>query len=65
MASGWRFVGEVWGSYKRPIVLECIVPLANRQEAELIAKQRLAGADQITAIELSEREFAALGGKTI
>lgn len=63
MAFGWRFIGEVWGTYKRPIVLECIVPLASRKEAELIARQRLAGADSITAIELTEGDFAALDGK--
>jgi hypothetical protein len=51
---GWRFIGEIWGTHKRPIVLECVVPIANRQEAEAIARQRLAGADSITAIELSQ-----------
>ena len=52
MTIGWRFIGEVWGSHKRPIVLECVVPIPNRKEAEAVAKQRLAGADSITAIEL-------------
>lgn len=59
MTIGWRFIGEVWGAHKRPIVLECVVPIANRKEAEAVAKQRLAGADSITAIELSQVEKSA------
>jgi hypothetical protein len=58
MTVGWRFIGEIWGSYKRPIVLECVIPIANRKEAEAIARKRLAGADSITAIELSEPDKA-------
>jgi hypothetical protein len=54
MTIGWRFIGEVWGAHKRPIVLECVVPVADRKQAEAIAKKRLAGADSITAIELSQ-----------
>ena len=45
MTIGWRFIGEVWGTYKRPLVLECVVPIPNRKEAEAIAKQRLKGAE--------------------
>jgi hypothetical protein len=56
MTTGWRFIGEIWGSHRRPIVLECVIPVANRKEAEAIARQRLAGADSITAIELSQPE---------
>lgn len=59
MTIGWRFIGEIWGSHRRPIVLECVVPVANRKEAEAIARQRLAGADSITAIELLNPEKAA------
>jgi hypothetical protein len=40
-------------------VLECVVPLPNRKEAEAVAKQRLAGADSITAIELFQPEKGA------
>lgn len=56
MTTGWRFIGEIWGSHKRPIVLECVIPISDRKEAEAIARQRLAGADSITAIELSQPE---------
>jgi hypothetical protein len=56
MTVGWRFIGEVWGVHKRPIVLECVIPIPDRKEAEAVAKQRLAGADQITAIELFQGE---------
>jgi hypothetical protein len=59
MTIGWRFIGEIWGSHKRPIVLECVIPIANRKEAEAIARQRLAGADSISAIELSQPEKSA------
>ena len=59
MTVGWRFVGEVWGLQKRPIVLECVVRVADRREAEAIARRRLAGADSITAIELSQPDKVA------
>ncbi len=59
MTIGWRFIGEVWGTYKRPLVLECVVPIPNRKEAEAIAKQRLKGANSITAIELFQPETGA------
>jgi hypothetical protein len=59
MTVGWRFIGEVWGLSKRPIVLECVVPIADRKEAEAIARKRLAGADSITAIELSQPDKGA------
>lgn len=59
MTTGWRFIGEIWGERKRPIVLECIIPIANRKEAEAIARQRLAGADSITAIELRQPDQSA------
>jgi hypothetical protein len=59
MTVGWRFIGEVWGLSKRPIVLECVVPIADRKQAEAIAKQRLAGADSITAIELLKPDKGA------
>lgn len=59
MTVGWRFIGEVWGHSKRPIVLECVIPIADRREAEAIARKRLAGADSITAIELSQPDKAA------
>ncbi len=52
MTIGWRFIGEIWSAHKRPMVLECVVPIADRKEAEAIARQRLAGADSITAIEM-------------
>lgn len=57
MTAGWQFIGEVWGgAQKRPIVLECVIPIADRKEAEAIARQRLAGADSITVIELLQRD---------
>lgn len=59
MTIGWRFIGEVWGTHRRPIVLECVVPIPNRKEAEAVAKQRLAGADSITAIELFQADNSA------
>lgn len=59
MTIGWRFIGEIWGSHRRPIVLECVIPIPNRKEAEAIARQRLAGADSITAIELSRPDNSA------
>ena len=59
MTVGWRFIGEIWGTYRRPIVLECVVPIANREEAEAIARQRLAGADSITAIKLTREPGAS------
>jgi hypothetical protein len=52
MTIGWRFIGEIWSAHKRSMVLECVIPIADRKEAEAIARQRLAGADSITAIEM-------------
>ncbi len=54
-----NFIGEVWGLQKRPIVLECVVPIPDRKQAEAIARKRLAGANSITAIELSQPDEAA------
>ena len=59
MTVAWRFIGEVWGAYKRPIVFECVIPIADRKEAEAIARQRLAGADSITAIALVQADQSA------
>jgi hypothetical protein len=59
MTVGWRFIGEIWGAHKRPIVLECVIPIADRKDAEAIARQRLKGADSITAIELVQPDKSA------
>ena len=62
-ASGWKFVGEFKRGRKESVELECIVAIPNRMEAEEIALKRLVGADEITAIELSRAELAALNLK--
>jgi hypothetical protein len=60
MAAGWKFVGEFKRGRKAGLSLECIVALSDRNEAERIARKKLAGADRITAIELSKKELMAL-----
>jgi hypothetical protein len=59
MAAGWRFTGEFRRGRKAPLELECIVARSNRLEAEQIAREKLVGADLITANELSRAELTA------
>ena len=61
MGAGWRFLGEFKaGPAKVSLSLECIVALRDRKAAEEIAHKKLAGADTITAVELSRAELRAL-----
>ena len=59
MTTGWRFIGEIWGTHRRPIVLECVIPIADRKEAEAIARLRLAGAE----LHYRDRAVAARDGR--
>ena len=60
MSAGWKFLGEFKRGRKESLLLECIVALRDRNEAEGIARKKLVGADTITAIELSKTELNAL-----
>jgi hypothetical protein len=60
MAAGWKFTGEFRRGRKAPLELDCIVARSSRLEAEQIAREKLVGADLITAIELSRAELTAL-----
>jgi hypothetical protein len=60
MVAGWKFLGEFKRGRKESMSLECIVALRDRNHAEEIARKKLAGADMITAVELSRAQLAAL-----
>jgi hypothetical protein len=60
MGAGWKFVGEFKRGRKASLSLECIVALRDRRAAEGIAREKLVGADTITATELSRAELKAL-----
>jgi hypothetical protein len=60
MGAGWKFLGEFKRGRKESLSLECIVALSDRNAAEEIARKKLVGADNITAVELSRAELVAL-----
>jgi hypothetical protein len=60
MGAGWKFLGEFKRARRKSLLLECIVALRDRNEAERIARKKLVGADKITAVELSRAELRAL-----
>jgi hypothetical protein len=41
MGAGWKFLGEFKRGRKASLLLECIVELRNRKEAETIAHKKL------------------------
>jgi hypothetical protein len=63
MGKGWKFVGEFKRGRKACLVIECIVAVADLEEAKAIASKKLVGADEITAKELSQAEIKALNLK--
>jgi hypothetical protein len=60
MGAGWKFRGEFKRKRAESVLLECIVVLRNRREAEAIAHKKLIGADEITVTEVSKDELEAL-----
>jgi len=60
MGAGWKFRGEFRRGRAVSVLLECIVVLRNRREAEAIAHKKLIGADEITVTEVSKDELEAL-----
>lgn len=60
MGAGWKFRGEFKRGRAESVLLECIVVLPNRREAEAIARKKLIGADEITVTEVSKDELEAL-----
>lgn len=60
MRAGWKFVGEFRQGRKKPLALECIIAIPDREKAQAIATKKLVGADNITAIEISRIELRAL-----
>ena len=60
MGAGWKFRGEFKRGRAVGLSLECIVVQRNRELAEKIAREKLVGADDITATELSCDDLAAL-----
>jgi hypothetical protein len=63
MVAGWKFLGEFKRGRRESLSLECIVALRGRRKAEEIAREKLVGADKITAVELSRAQLAALNIK--
>jgi hypothetical protein len=63
MGAGWKFLGEFKRGRRQNLLLECIVALHDRSEAEEIARKKLIGADTITVIELSRADLVALNIK--
>ena len=53
-------MGEFKRGRKESVALKCIVAVPDRWEAEKIARARLVGADEITAVEVSRAELAAM-----
>jgi hypothetical protein len=60
MGAGWKFRGEFKRGRAVGLSLECIVVQRNRKLAEKIAREKLVGADDITATELSRDDLTAL-----
>ena len=60
MGAGWKFRGEFKRGRAVGVSLECIVVQRNRELAEKIAREKLVGAEEITATELSRAEIDAL-----
>jgi hypothetical protein len=60
MGTGWKFVGEFRRGRKEPLALECIIAIPDPEKAQAIARDKLVGADNITAIEISGKELRAL-----
>jgi hypothetical protein len=60
MGAGWKFVGVFRRGRKEPLYLECVVAVPSKKQAQLVAKAKLVGADEITATELSRAELGAL-----
>jgi hypothetical protein len=60
MRAGWKFVGEFRRGRKEPLALECIIAIPDRKKAQAIAREKLVGADNITAIEISRIELRDL-----
>jgi hypothetical protein len=62
MTAAWRFVGEFWRGRDKVLTLTIMVVRPNFEEAEVVAKMKLVGADKITAVavppaEVSERHI--------
>ena len=60
MGAAWKFVGVFRRGRREPLHLECVVAIPDFENAKLVAKSRLIGADETTAIELSRPELRAL-----
>jgi len=57
--AGWKFVAEFRRGRKEPIELECFVAVPDLEQARLIAAQKLVGADEITAEQITSVELRA------
>ncbi len=53
-------MGEFRRGRKKPMALECIIAIPYPEMAQAIARDKLVGADNITAIEISRIELRAL-----
>ena len=53
-------MGEFKRGRKEPLALECIIAIPDRKKAQAIARGKLVGADNITAVEVSQIELRAL-----
>jgi hypothetical protein len=60
MRTGWKFVGEFRRGRQEPLALECIIAISDPEKAQAIARDKLVGADNITAMEISASELRAL-----
>jgi hypothetical protein len=57
--AGWKFVAEFRRGRKKPIALECFVAVPDLKQAQIIATQKLVGADEITTEQISSFELRA------
>jgi len=53
-------VGEFRRGRKKPMALECIIAIPYPEMAQAVAREKLVGADNITATEISRIELRAL-----
>ena len=63
MGKGWKFVGKFKRGRKACLAIECIVAVPDPKEAKAIAGKKLIGADELTAMELSQTQIKALNLK--
>jgi hypothetical protein len=55
--AGWKFVAEFKRGRKEPIAIECFVAVEDLKRAQIVASNKLVGADEVRAEEISSAEL--------